>query len=247
MKRWQILLMSFSVAVACGETVTLPAARDVTLYEDPLGNTANGSGSYFFAGTNAFGQIRRALIEFDVGAVLPAGATVQDVQLTLHMSRTAAAAEPVALHRALADWGEGASDAPAEEGAGTAAAPGDATWLHTFYDTNFWPTPGGAFVPEPSAVIDVFGNGYYTWGGASALVEDVQTWLDDPARNHGWMLVGHEAFSSTAKRFDSVQNPDPAFRPLLLVRFAVPEPAPAALLLAGLTAARSRSRGGRAR
>jgi len=38
-----------------------------------------------------------------------------------------------------------------EENAGDDAAPGDATWIHTFYDTEDWDSPGGDFVASPSA------------------------------------------------------------------------------------------------
>jgi hypothetical protein len=43
------------------------------------------------------------------------------------ISRTRTQNQMVLLHRVLADWGEGTSDAPEEEGQGAAAMPGDAT------------------------------------------------------------------------------------------------------------------------
>ncbi|MCL4211824.1 MAG: hypothetical protein KJZ68_14310, partial [Phycisphaerales bacterium] len=59
----------------------------------------------------------------------------------------------------------------------------------------------------------------YTWGSTSGMVGDVQGWLDNPAANFGWVLIGNEAVSVTAKRFDSRENPVPENRPVLIVDY----------------------------
>ena len=51
----------------------------------------------------------------------------------------------------LADWGEGTSVAPGEEGDGAPATTNDATWRHRFFDTIFWTTEGGDFSGTVSA------------------------------------------------------------------------------------------------
>jgi hypothetical protein len=135
-------------------TVTLEPARDNTLYSES-GNISNGAGEYLFAGTIQRGDARRAVLAFDMSGI-PPGATVLTATLTLTMSRSIAGETAVSLHALQRDWGEGASDAVGEEGAGAAAEPGDATWLHTFFDTDLWATPGGDFEatprpPRPSA------------------------------------------------------------------------------------------------
>src|SRR5205823_2050542 len=79
------------------------------------------------------GQVRRALIRFDIAGAIPAGSTITDVKLTLNLSQTVSFDTPVGLYRALRDWGEGTSDAGDPGGAGALSTPGDATWLHTFY------------------------------------------------------------------------------------------------------------------
>ena len=57
------------------------------------------------------------------------------------------------------------------------------------------------------------------------MVADVQSWLDNPSTNFGWLLVGNEALSETSKRFDSRENAIADNRPLLTVNFTpVPEP-----------------------
>ncbi len=223
--------LAAAAAAAQGDVVKIDASRDATLIENPIGEVANGAGQYLFAGTTAFGEFRRALLQFDIAAAVPAGATINGAVLTLHMSRTAAAAEIVSLHRASAAWGEGASDAPAEEGGGTSAEPGDATWLHRFYADALWTTPGGDFESLASDSTVVIADGYYFWGGAGALVADVQSWLDNPAQNYGWAILGNEQIDQTAKRFDSRENPDAARRPSLTIDFTpIPEPAAAMLM-----------------
>lgn len=142
------------------------------------------------------------------------------VQLTLHLSRTVSLlSETVLLHRVLGDWGQGRSDADINEGIGAAAAPNDATWLHRIFPSEQWQTPGGDFVEEPSATLEVGGIGTYTWGPTEQMVADVQDWVDRPSTNFGWLIKGNETEIRTTKRFDSMENPNEADRPMLTVEF----------------------------
>jgi len=204
------------------DEVTLGSSKDNTLYEDPNGLLSNGAGMHFFTGRTANALNRRGVIAFDVASAIPAGSTIDEVQLTLHMSRTISGGQPVALHALTRDWGEAGSDASGAEGAGAPAEPGDATWIHTFFDTDFWDNPGGDFNPSASATTTVAGTGFYTWGSNSSMVADVQRWLDDPARNFGWIVIGNESQDVTAKRFDTKENSTADFRPALTVVFTPP-------------------------
>lgn len=217
------LLTGFAGSTALGQTVTLSASKDNTLFEDGAGLLSNGAGPYMFAGTTANDTLRRGLISFDLSAI-PAGSIITGATLTMHMSRTISTAEPLSLHRATAAWGEGASFAFGEGGNGAPAEPGDATWLHTLFSTAFWGNPGGDFAPVPSTQILVSGNGFYSWGLSGDLIADVQQWLDAPASNMGWVMVGSESFPGTAKRFDTREHPDPALRPALEVQYQIPAP-----------------------
>ena len=206
------------------EIVTLVANKDNTLFDIPTGRLSNGGGLHLFAGTTAFGARRRGLLTFDIARNIPSGATIRDASLRLHMSRTAAASEVVSLHTLLGDWGEAGSMAPGEEGAGASAAPGDATWVHTFFNDRFWSQTGGDFDPLLSASQVILAEGFYTWESTSSLVADVQSWRDEPTRNFGWMLRGDEEFVGTTKRFDSREHPDAVRRPRLTIDYVVPEP-----------------------
>ena len=96
----------------------LSPAKDNTIFSGNQ-SRSNGAGQCFFAGRNASrggGFVRRGLIAFDVAGNVPEGATIEEVRLKLRMSRTGAGAQDLTLHKLLADWGEGTSDASAEEG-----------------------------------------------------------------------------------------------------------------------------------
>ncbi|OGO38137.1 MAG: hypothetical protein A2W35_03715, partial [Chloroflexi bacterium RBG_16_57_11] len=217
-----IFSVEASPSFQVNQTISLPPNKDNTLYEDATGSTSNGAGSYFFAGQTAAGQIRRAVMAFDIAGNIPAGSTINSVMLTLNMSRTQAGNQTVSLNRLTANWGEGTSNADANEGQGAPATIGDATWLHTFYNTSFWTTVGGDFSATASASAVVGGIGFYTWGSTSQMVADVQGWLNTPGSNFGWVLLGNEVASTTAKRFDSRNNASAVNRPVLVINYTPP-------------------------
>ena len=202
--------------------ISLSPSKDNTLYETISGTTSNGAGQFLFAGVTNGGEIRRAVIAFDVVGAIPSGSTITSVNLTLQMSRTQAGSETVQLHKLLADWGQGTSDTFGTEGSGTTATSGDATWVHRFFDTDTWQTPGGDFPPTVSASALVSGIASYTWNSTTQLVADVQGWLDTPSGNFGWVLQGNESRIQTAKRFDSMENGTEANRPVLTIEFIPP-------------------------
>ncbi len=206
-------------------TVTLVPDKDNTIYSES-GATSNGAGEFLFTGRTAQGARRRALLHFDVASAIPAGATITDVRLSLSVSQTISGPQLVQLRRVLADWGEGTSDAPAQEGTGTAATPGDATWSSRFFGTSLWTSVGGDFDGTSSATIPVDQFGTYTWGPTLGLANDVQQWLNNPSQNFGWLVLGNEAQSASAKRFDSRTNLS-GLGPVLVIDFTAPcVPAP---------------------
>src|ERR1044071_8080752 len=131
----RLLAILFMSAVGCGSATSISAAisnitpsKDNTLYEyDPTeGDTSNALGLHFFAGENAMSERSRAVLAFDIAGQIPPGSTILAVTLSMNMSRTALdTARIVELHKLLADWGEGTSIAPGEEGDGGPATPGD--------------------------------------------------------------------------------------------------------------------------
>lgn len=198
------------------QVVTLSPAADNSLFSE--GELSNGGGQYLFTGLTAVGAERRALLRFDLGAI-PAAARIDEVSLELQMSRTISGTLTVRLHRLQGAWGEGSGDAPAQEGTGIAAAPGDATWSSAASGSRLWASPGGDFHATDSARTGVRDVGRYTWQSAG-MAADVQAWVNGSETNAGWILVGNAAAGfGSAKRFNSREHPDVASRPRLTVTF----------------------------
>jgi len=216
------LLLLLSAAPATADTVFVEAARDTTLIEAPDGALANGAGPVFFVGRTNQSQnsVRRGLIYFDVAAALPEHARVESARLILYMAPSNSALHRIELHRLLSAWGEGTSYALG--GSGDDSAPGDATWIHTFYSDEFWVRPGGLFVARASSAQAVGASAFYTWESTHKMVADVRLWLAAPDRNFGWILLGDETTPQNVKSFASREESDASLRPTLELTYSLP-------------------------
>jgi hypothetical protein len=217
-----LLFTCLTATTVYAEMVHIPADRDATLIEDAEGDVANGSGPAFFAGrTNqSVDSIRRGVVRFDVASAVPADAIIDRVFLTLYQGSNNTEPSEVSLHRVLADWGEGASFSGG--GGGAPAETDDATWLHTFYDYDFWVQQGGQFVPHASATATIAGDDFYTWQNTVHMVNNVRLWLHNPERNFGWLVMGDESTGGSVKRFDSRSAPNDNQHPVLTIEYHLP-------------------------
>jgi hypothetical protein len=236
--------------IASAGSVAILPSKDNTLIQqlDSTKQLSNGQGDIFVGRTAQDGtgqtvatiSIRRGLVAFDVAGNVPSGATITGVTLTMRDVMGLNGDPTVELHRVLQNWGEGNSFQ--NGGAGAAAQNGDATWLYTFFnplDANSspaWSTPGGSFsstVSGSAVVFDDQGAGQlFSWSSASnpQMISDVQSWLNNPATNFGWLLRGDETQGQTAKRFNSGESTlAPNVPPLLTVIYLVPEPSALAM------------------
>ncbi|MFN0010540.1 MAG: DNRLRE domain-containing protein [Phycisphaerales bacterium] len=204
------------------EVAEVVAMRDNTLYTIESVEVSNGAGVHLFAGHLQFipDGVRRALLRFDVAAAVPPGMVVATAELRLVATRAAGANNPMTLHRVLADWGEGASDAGEPGGEGIAAETDDATWINRFFPGQPWAAEGGDFEGTALSTLVVSGVGTHTWPTSPEFVAAVQGWASDPATNFGLIVVGHEVPGGTAKRFSSRESPVEEQRPRLLLTFA---------------------------
>jgi hypothetical protein len=198
----------------------LPALKDNTLYEDPNGQISNGAGIYLFSGKTDDNGLRRGLIAFDLSSI-PNNATITGASLSMFLSRSGPnSGGVISLSKLLSNWGEGASDAGSPGGSGAPAQTGDATWLHTFYNTSFWTTPGGDFSATVTATTPLGPvNTTHTWSG-SGLVADAQSWVSTPASNFGWIIRGDEVDIASAVRLNSRENSSNP--PHLTITYQVP-------------------------
>lgn len=234
-------LFAFTNTELRADVAELPAILDTTLFEDENGRLGNGAGQYLFVGRtwdeNGIDKLlRRALVKFDLG-VIPSGSTINSASfgITIDQVPPAASSATISLHTVTGSWGEGASNAPGPEGRGTTAQVDDATWLHRFYDTETWNTPGGDFAPEAVANEPISSAPQsVTFASSPQLVAAVQAWVDDPASNHGWVLLGDEVVTQNARRILSRENAGPG-NPLLSIEFTPPPPvAVPAMTITGL-------------
>ena len=218
-RRWlaALSLVGWITQAAGASVATISSAKDNTLFEDDVGSLSDGAGPTLFTGNNGQGLARRALLSFDVAAALPAGARVDSVRLAINVSNVSNnTTRTFTLHRVLLDWGEGTSSTSG--GVGAPATVDDATWLHMRWPDRLWTTPGGDFDAAPSASLDIAGVGLYSCL-APRMASDVQSWLDDPGGNHGWLIQWDEVTLNTAKRLDSRENGIASQRPALIVYY----------------------------
>lgn len=227
----------------------LTPSKDNTLIQrtNPAEQLSNALGDIFVSRTNQDGQdpptisIRRGLVQFDIAGEIPAGSTITSVSLTVRDVMGLNGDPTVTLHRLLQDWGEGTSFFSGGQGA--SATDNDATWLYTFFNaadptsSPTWTTPGGDFISTPSAAAvisdDLGGGQFFNWSSANdpQMIVDVQSWLDNPSGNFGWLLFGDESRGQSAKRLNSRESATP---PLLEITFTpVPEASSLVLAISG--------------
>jgi len=218
-----------ALEASAAESVTILSDRDNTLINVTDGSLSFALSEVVFVGRigsqGPAAKLRRGLMRFDIASAVPADSTILSVQLDVQCVMTVTGNHTVTLRRLLEDWGEGSSFSSG--GSGAPATPGDATWLHRFWPSVLWTTPGGTFVPEISASTVIGGTGPYTWSSTAAMIADVQGWLDAPESNFGWIIRGNETTPQSVKALGSRENQVSEFRPRLTIQYEPPSvPAP---------------------
>jgi hypothetical protein len=221
---WSITATPAQRKTANEQTKQLQPSKDTTLIESAKGLLANSEGQTIFVGRTGQPEDsrRRGLIAFDLAGAIPARSRILSVTLTMTLQLSAGGDQPSAinLYRVSRFWKEGTS--VAQGGRGAEAVAGDATWIHSVYPTSRWSRPGGDYLKVSSAKTEVSGAGVYTWNSTPRLVADVQSWVNAPKKNFGWILIGDESKAPTAKVFHSSEATDETVRPQLTVTFRPP-------------------------
>jgi hypothetical protein len=220
-------------------TVTLEAVSDTSLFESKP--DADLGATTLLSGTNQLYSSGRALFRFDTGGI-PAGALISDVQVLIHVTRRpdpdqhgGPADSDFSLYRLLVSWGEGTGS----DATGSVALPGAATWNERHFGATPWASPGGQigtdFANNPSATTSVSDVGEYAWGSSSELVDDVRSWIANPASNHGFILISQsENTLGSGRRFGAIEQPGASIPPARLVVTYSPVPEPALPGLVGI-------------
>jgi autotransporter-associated beta strand protein len=227
---------------ASAQSVTLGASSSNTLIQvaSSAGSAqlSNGQCDIFVGRTNQDGQdpatisIRRGLVAFDVADNVPAGATITGVTLVLQDEKGMNGDQTISLSRMLRGWGQGTSFF--NGGIGAPASNNDATWYYTFYDASnpaaspAWSAPGGQPSVDFSSTVSALASDstgastqVVTWSSTAspAMITDAQAWLDNPAVNFGWMIMGNESAGQTAKRFGGQHATAPESPPQLTIQY----------------------------
>jgi hypothetical protein len=203
-------------------TLTLNPFKDNTMYSENF-QMSNGVGEQLVAGRTWEGWNRRPLLEFDIATSIPKYSKIKSASLELYCTYDSSLTSSlVQIYNVQSEWGEAGSDAGGNEVYGTNAQIGDATWEYRYYDSQTWQyTYGGDptfMVAEQWVGIDYE---WYTWS-TSDMVMLVQNWLNEPASNHGLLLMGDEATLNRVKSFASKDNPNANLRPKLTITYTPP-------------------------
>jgi hypothetical protein len=209
--------------------VTLIPAADASMMETVPDNSM-GAAEWILSGATQNGPRNRALMRFDVAAVIPAGSKITGVAMTIaaiRQSREAPAGASFGLHRMLRSWGEGIIIPGTQPGLGAPANDGDATWNARFFPATLWAEPGGTegidYSGQPSSSVIIDTLGVFPFDGTFELMGDVQFWLDHPEANFGWMLKCQaEDTRFTARQFASREYSNPDTAPQLTIQFTPP-------------------------
>lgn len=218
-----------AVTARAQSSSTYEPDRDNTIYEE--NENSNGAGLTVTIGRTSgnMGTLsRRALVRFDVGGDLPKGATIESAMLTMGVQKGNPEPRDASLYVITEDWGEGTASSTGGQGA--PATVGDATWTCRFSDGaagclagDEWAAAGGSFVAMPSATASVGDTGTTVSWSSAQMAMDVQGWLESPESNYGWIVVGIEDITSTAKQLHSREAADVIDRPMLVVEYTCPD------------------------
>lgn len=211
---------AFATAQLKSDTITIRPVADTSLFEnnpdDNLGRSALAAGTI-----DRGSKKSRALIKFDPSASIPAGAKIESVRFTVRVTKVPPGRvdSMFGIHKVLKPWGEGNKSEALLGGAATA---GEATWNARQFPTELWAAPGSQagtdYVATATASRSIAGLASYPYESNVQIVSDVQSWLDDPSNNFGWILISaSEGSRKSAKRFGSRETTSTS--PSMIIEF----------------------------
>ena len=206
------MLLGASIHPAIAESILLQPVADTTLVEITPDNNMGGT-SFVNAGRAGQSGLRnRGLFKFDFSSI-PLNSKIKSASVTLEVTQEPNAggeSSSFTLHRLLKNWGEGDKDSTFSDspGFGLSATDNEATWNSPFaFTTNTWSFPGASndFTTVISSSATVYGVADFPrFDSTAQMIADVQTWLDNPELNFGWLLKSEsESTLRTARRFGS--------------------------------------------
>lgn len=215
-------LLLASAARAQTTTVTIPASQDATIYWcNPGAEAANGAGEWLHTNFDytAEDPTHDFLVQFDIAAHVPAGATIRSARLEIVcLEIVYVCCFPLGAAPVNQPWTEGPSNPPGTEWGGAPPLPLDVTCVSRSWPGNAWTYPivtGPGMFSAPQAP-----PGLWTAPSTAASVARTQSWLDSPATNFGLFFNCFDG-----GRFASRENTTfPG--PRMIVEYDPPCPAP---------------------
>lgn len=202
-------------------SVTIGPDMDNGIFSES-NDESNGAGQVIRAGMNTAGDIRRSFIHYDIASNIPAGSTIDHVELKMYCNKSSGGSQNVSINRVQVSWGEGTSDDGGTQ-SGDPATSGDTTWHYSKYPTTSWFADGGSYAGVSASInVPSIQDEFYTWGSTSWMVTNVQDWLDTPSSNYGWAVLGDEGNAGYIKQFSSRENENNTRRPELTVFYTLP-------------------------
>lgn len=208
---------------AQSQSVTLTPSKDNSIYSE---NSNSAGAGKMYSGRTCTGNIRRAMIQFDLTSI-PAGATIVSASLTVNSDLSGTTSNTVyTLHALTTAFGEGTSLPSGAGGTGAPAVAPDATWANAMTPSTPWTVPGGDFVAGAVSTVLMTPTGDQTFPSNASLISLVQTWHTSPASNFGFVIIGEEASSCSARRFGSKEQ---GIAPQLVINYSLPCTGPTAI------------------
>jgi hypothetical protein len=215
MNRTVLLLTLIFASEASADTVEISPSGDTSISQAQRGRNFGSSPTLSIRAATS--DEYRSLLRFDIGASVPPGSIITAASLKLEPSgEDRDMAFSATLHRINQYWNEGRGTAVAV----VPVEPHETTWSHRVHVNGRWVRAGGArgidFSGRPSAAFELPTSGAVFVPSTARLVRDVQSWLDRPYSNEGWMLVANSGGARYCSREDASR------RPLLKVEFTPP-------------------------
>ncbi len=165
-------------------------------------------------GTNGKGQSSRALVQFDFSSI-PSNAVISSAALTVSVSSV----PPTPVNSMF--------DMRTVQVSWTSNS---VTWNNRTSSAT-WAAAGGVIGSDFSSRVsqtNYFGSsaGNYTFVSNSNLVADVQTWLQNPGTNYGWVMISEsQGTAYTVRAISSIED-TAGTPPSLAIQYTVPAAPP---------------------
>ncbi len=212
--------LSEEVTTGSLQSVSIAPTKDTTIYQANSGSS-NGAGDSFWTSLGTGANALHALLAFNVQANVPAGASIYDVRLDLHVLETSGQpgfeAYAVPRNGSIA-WVEGNANAAGNESTPPTPLGSAATWSHRqWFSTGAsgpWSTAGGDRELPALATGSPGQTGVFSLASPD-LLDHVRKIHTNTTTYDGLLLVP----TAGAARFASDENTTASLRPRLVVQY----------------------------